>query len=194
MAQFDRTITHWTGGGPKANSVDKKSYNTITEQDGTVVQGKHSPEDNIVTSDGIYAAHTFRLNTRSIGKAMAGMLDAKESPLDFGPYPITEKQFEAHCKELARTHTFREIPVSRATCLTHAEVEITLGVKQKQKWDITVLQFKPKLKGAIAVGDYMRSRVNHYMKDFEPKSETPKPEPRFFFTALFEALFGKDGR
>lgn len=160
---FKRTITHWTGGGGRANATDKEHYHTITEYDGNVVDGKHDEEDNIVTSDGDYAAHTRNLNTDSIGKAMAGMKDATEYPLDYGPAPINRVQFEAHCKELAATHMAYGIPVTNRTCITHAEVEPTLGVKQNNKWDLTVLPFEPSIRGAIPVGDYMRSRVRAYM-------------------------------
>jgi hypothetical protein len=45
------------------------------------------------------------------------------------------------------------------TVLTHAEVQPTLGVKQRGKWDITRLSFKPDLVGAIPVGNYIRETV-----------------------------------
>lgn len=163
MSQFRRTITHWTAGGNRASDLDKKHYHFITEWDGTIVKGTHAPADNIVTSDGDYAAHTLNLNTGSIGVAMAGMRGAVEQPFSAGPSPLTEKQFEAHCLLLAELHREHAIPVTRETCLTHAEVEPTLGVKQRGKWDITRLPFKPDTRGALPVGDYMRERVKSYM-------------------------------
>ena len=163
MNQMLRSTTHWTAGGGRANAVDREHYHRITEYDGTVINGKEAIEDNLVTSDGDYAAHTLRLNTGSAGFAMAGMIGAIEHPFDAGTSPITEKQFEAHCAMLADFHISYGIPVTRETCLTHAEVEPTLGVKQRGKWDLTRLPFKPGLRGAIPVGDYMRSRVKAYM-------------------------------
>lgn len=177
MYNFKRTITHWTGGAGRANSVDKKHYHRITEHDGNIVWGNEEIEDNIVTSDGDYAAHTRNLNTGSIGLAMAGMMDATDYPLNFGPAPITRVQFEAHCKLVAEVHTEYRIPITRETCLTHAEVEPTLGVKQNQKWDITILQFEPTIRGAIPIGDYMRERVKFYMGADYPK-ETDYPVVR----------------
>jgi len=174
MSDFKRTITHWTGGGGRANSTDKRHYHRITEHDGNVVKGNEKIEDNIVTSDGDYAAHTRNLNTGSIGLAMAGMMDATEYPLNFGPAPITRTQFEAHCRLLAEIHTEYRIPVTPQTCLTHAEVEPTLGVKQRNKWDITVLQFEPTIRGAIPIGDYMRERVKFYMgADYPQENDYP---------------------
>lgn len=160
-----RTVTHWTGGGGRASAPDKKHYHYITEFDGRRVKGKEEPEDNIVVSDGDYAAHTLRLNTGSIGVAMAAMVGAKESPLDYGSSPITEIQFERHCALLAELHIEHGIPVTPSTCLTHAEVEPRLGVKQRGKWDITVLKFRPDLRGALRIGDYMRERVRFYIEE-----------------------------
>lgn len=171
MAKMKRTISHWTGGGGRANSLDKKHYHFITEFDGRVVQGNETPEDNLVTSDGDYAAHTRNLNTESIGCAMAGMLDATESPLNFGPSPLTRVQFEAHCKHLAEVHIKYGIPVTPTTCITHIEAETTLGVKQNGKWDITVLPFEPSIRGAIPVGNYMRERVLSYMGKEAPEAQ-----------------------
>lgn len=170
-----RSITHWTAGGKRASALDKKHYNFLTEFDGTLVRGKHTIGDNITTSDGIYAAHTLKLNTGSMGLAMCGMRGAQESPFSPGPDPINEKQFEAHCELLARKHIQYRVPVTKTTCLTHAEVQPRLGVRQKGKWDITHLVFKPNLIGAYAVGDYMRSRVRHYVAKNGGIPEARKP-------------------
>lgn len=164
-----RSITHWTAGGGRASARDKECYHRITEFDGNVVAGNEKIEDNIVTSDDDYAAHTLNLNTGSAGFAMAGMAGAVEDPFDPGPSPINERQFEAHCKMLAEFHAAYGIPVTRETCLTHAEVQPTLGVKQRGKWDIERLVFKPELRGPLQVGDYMRERVKSYMPTSIPE-------------------------
>lgn len=174
MPEIKRSITHWTAGGGRASPVDKKHYHFITEYDGTVVAGKEEIEDNIVTSDGDYAAHVLNLNTGSAAFAMAGMRGATQVPFDPGPSPLTNEQFERHCRLLADFHQSRGIPVTERTCLTHAEVEPTLGVPQRGKWDITRLPFKPELRGAIAVGNYMRKRVRSYMTGPVPE-DTRRP-------------------
>jgi hypothetical protein len=158
-----RIIGHWTGGGGRASAKDLQHYHRLVEYDGTIVAGKEEIEDNIVTSDGDYAAHTRNLNTDSIGIAMCGMHGAIEHPFQPGDSPLTEKQFNAFCiliSDLCRQYS---IPVTRETVLTHAEVEPTLGVKQRGKWDIVRLPFKPGLVGALAVGDYMRDRVRQIL-------------------------------
>lgn len=162
---MDRIITHWTAGGGRASALDRKHYHRLTEWDGNIVAGTEAIEDNIVTSDGDYAAHTRNLNTGSIGVAMCGMRGATEYPFDPGPSAISEKQFNAHCvlvADLCRTYG---IPVTRETVLTHAEVEPTLGVKQRGKWDLTRLPFRRDLVGALPVGDYMRERVLQILGD-----------------------------
>lgn len=163
MSGIKRSITHWTGGGGRASPLDKKHYHRITEFDAQIVEGNEEIADNIVTADDDYAAHTLNLNTGSGGFAMAGMLGAIENPFDAGSAPINERQFEAHCRMLADFHAGQGIPITRETCLTHAEVQPTLGVKQRGKWDLTRLPFKPELRGALPVGDYLRERVKSYM-------------------------------
>lgn len=160
-----RVICHWTAGAGRASDLDLAHYHRLVEYDGKIVHGKEAIEDNIVTSDGDYAAHTLRLNTGSIGVALCGMRGAKEQPFHPGPSPITELQFEAGCKLIADLCVEYGIPVGRKTVLFHAEVEPTLGVKQRGKWDIARLPFKPEIRGAIPVGDYMRARVKMYLGD-----------------------------
>lgn len=155
-----RVIIHWTAGGSRANATDREHYHRLVEYDGTIIAGTESVADNIVTSDGDYAAHTRNLNTGSIGVAMCGMRGAVEYPFDAGPSPLTEKQFRACAILVADLCREYSIPVTRRTVLFHAEVQPTLGVKQRGKWDVTRLPFRPDLVGALAVGDHFRELVS----------------------------------
>lgn len=161
--RMDRIISHWTGGTGRANSLDLKHYHKLTEFDGRQRDGNEEIADNVVTSDGDYAAHTLNLNTRSIGVAMCGMAGATERPFNAGEYPLTEVQFEAHCELIAELCNQYNIPVTPTTVLSHAEVEPNLGVKQRNKWDYIKLPFRQDLHGARACGDYMRERVKFYL-------------------------------
>ena len=168
-----RIIVHWTGGGGRANAVDRQHYHRLVEYDGTIVAGTEEIADNVVTSDGDYAAHTRNLNTDSIGIALCGMQGATEYPFDPGPSPLTDKQWRAACiliSDLAREYS---IPVTPQTVLTHAEVEPTLGVKQIGKWDITRLPFKPQIVGALPVGHHMRQMVREILGDSAPETQMP---------------------
>jgi len=173
-----RIIMHWTAGGSRASADDKTHYHRLVEYDGTIVAGTEAIEDNIVTSDGDYAAHTLGLNTGSIGVSMCGMRGAVENPFDAGPSPVTEKQFRAFCIMVADLARQYAIPITPETVLTHAEVEPNLGVKQRGKWDFTRLPFRDDLRGAKPVGDYFRKTILEVMGVVAPV-ETQRPILRF---------------
>lgn len=162
MNGLKRIIAHWTVGKYTANSIDKKHYHFVVEETGKIIDCVHKPESNIRPSKGNYAAHCLNCNTGSIGISMASMFGAK-SQTNFGDYPFTERQFNAMCKKIAELCVEYNISVSPMTVLSHAEVEPTLGIKQRGKWDFTVIPFMPKVKGARACGDEMRKRVNAYL-------------------------------
>ena len=164
-----RIIVHWTAGRYKASSLDRQHYHFIFEDDGNEVPGIYSVEANRKPRKGAYAAHTLNCNTGSIGLSMACMLNATER--DFGSCPMTEAQFEAMARKAAELAIQYGIRVTPQTVLSHAEVQGNLGIKQRGKWDFTVLPFRPGLKGATACGDYFRSRVISHMR----QKETPAP-------------------
>jgi N-acetyl-anhydromuramyl-L-alanine amidase AmpD len=159
MSQLKRIIMHWSAGGNTPSSVDREHYHFVVGGDGAVVRGVHTPEDNIITTDQIYGAHTRRLNTGSIGVAMAGMLGAVERPFNPGRAPLTAVQVEAFVQMVARLCRQYKIPVTRRTVLTHAEVQPTLGVEQRGKWDINWLPGDRGVSDPIAVGDRLRARI-----------------------------------
>lgn len=160
---------HWTGGSYTPSDVDKKAYHRIINGDGKVVLGYHSIADNENTTDGKYAAHTFNNNTRNIGVAIAAMggKEVKESPLVVGKYPIKPIQWNTFIREIASLCKEYNIPVTPKTVMTHAEVQTNLGIKQKNKWDITLLpgdeNSRKRVRTAKEVGDIMRREVQFYI-------------------------------
>jgi hypothetical protein len=160
-----RIVMHWTAGGHKASDLDRAHYHEIVEGDGERVKGDMLPEANNNTSDGHYAAHTRRLNTGSVGLSMAAMAGAQERPFKKGRFPITEKQLDVFCEMVAEYADTYGIEVRRDTVLTHAEVEPTLGVKQRGKWDIAWLPGMSKPGDPIEVGDKIRDMVRAKQKD-----------------------------
>jgi len=183
--RMKRIICHWTAGGSRASNLDREHYHRLVEQDGTVVKGYKSVADNIVASDGDYAAHTLNLNTRSIGVSMCGMRDAIEYPFSPGPSPINEEQFLVFCRLIADLCREYSIPVTPKTVLTHAEVETNLGVKQRGKWDIAVLPWDRRLTGARVVGDHLRKTVTAMLGD---KPAVPATRPAIRFGAMGVAV------
>ena len=161
-----RIIMHWTGGAYQPSAYDKKHYHKLIDGNGKVHDGKYPIAANETISGG-YAAHTRNCNTGSIGIAVCAMFGAKESPFDVGNYPITDKQFSALTREVARLCMEYEIEVTPQTVLTHAEVQDTLGIAQRAKWDITVLDGRKA--SAKTVGDYLRHEVRCFIRDLTPK-------------------------
>lgn len=173
---------HWTAGGHRASYLDLRHYHEIVEGDGNRVMGDLLPEANENTRDGKYAAHTRALNTGSIGLSMAAMAGAREAPFSAGSHPITDAQLKAFCEMVAEYADTYNIPVDRRTILTHAEVEPTLGVKQRGKWDITWFPGLSRPIDPIEAGDRLREMIKghlHHMKDPEPLVMAKPGKPKW---------------
>lgn len=164
MSGLHGIVLHWTAGGPAASVLDKEHYHFMVQQDGKVVTGNRTPEDNITCSDGRYAAHTLNANTGRIGVALCGMVGAVQSPFTPGRSPITWSQIGAACRLVAQLCRKYEIAVTRQTVLTHAEVSPTLGIKQRGKWDIAWLPGMAASGDPVAVGDRLRHDISAALK------------------------------
>jgi N-acetyl-anhydromuramyl-L-alanine amidase AmpD len=162
VCAMKRIIVHWTGGGHKASAIDRADYHIIIEDDGKLVRGDHTIDDNVSTGDDDYAPHTKGLNAASIGISAACMAGAAESPFVAGPFPMTETQWKVMAEVAAELATFYGIPLTRKTILGHGEVRKILGVNQKQKWDPLVLPWNTGLTKAQA-GDLFREEVGKHM-------------------------------
>lgn len=158
-AQMQRIIVHWTAGGNKASATDRKHYHLLVEGDGKLVRGDPPITANAAPIKAGYAAHTLNCNTGSIGVSLCGMAGAVERPFSAGKSPITMQQWAALPAILAALCRRYSIPVTPGTVLSHAEVQATLGIAQRGKWDIAILPFDPSLNTARKVGDQMRAAV-----------------------------------
>lgn len=185
-----RIILHWTAGRNKVTATDKKHYHFIVDGDGVVHAGNLPPEANLSTADGEYAAHTRGTNTGAIGLAAAGMWNAKERPFNPGPSPMTQVQIDAMTTEAARLAKKYKIPVRRDTILTHAEVEPTLGIKQRGKWDITWLPGMAKVGKPVDVGDRLRGMIKAEIEAMARPIEKPAAKSQGWLAALIQAIFG----
>ncbi len=160
-----RIHMHWTAGGHTPNHVDLEHYHRISDGNGNTHVGKHPIRANArPIGNKPYAAHTRKANTDAIGVSMAAMRGAKESPFDPGTSPITTTQLDGFVKMVAELCEDYDIPVTRETVLTHAEVQPTLGVKQRFKWDITWLPGMEKPGDPIVVGDVLRKMIKEKMQ------------------------------
>lgn len=181
-----RIIWHWSAGAHKASAIDKRHYHVIIEGDGTVVSGDKLPEANLDTSDGHYAAHTRAANTGAIGLAVAAMTGAKERPFNPGKYPITQVQLTQLIEETANLCETYDIPVTRETVLSHAEVQPTLGIRQRGKWDIAWTPGMTEPGDPVQVGDRLRAMVKVQMGRKGP--DKPAPPSSGGFAAILKAI------
>ena len=184
-----RIIIHWTAGGHRPNATDRKHYHQIIAGDGSVTPGDFPISANagsLVT--GAYAAHTLNCNTGSIGIALAAMAGAQEKPFKAGAAPVTPAQEKALTALLVKLCDQYQIPVTRETVLTHAEVQPTLGIAQKGKWDITWLPGMTQPGNPLTVGDLIRQRV----RDARAVTPDPVAAPGWLeaLLNLFAKLFG----
>lgn len=161
MAGLEHIIAHWAVTRYKCDENSKHHYHFIYDGDGKETVGHYTPEANISVSDGAYAAHTLDCNKGSIGVSCAAMLGA-ESETNYGNYPITAAQFNSMCAGIARLCIKYGIRVTPKTVLSHAEVQETLGIVQRGKWDISVLPHV-NLRGAKACGNFIRVTVSQYI-------------------------------
>jgi hypothetical protein len=182
-----RIHLHWTAGGHKATATDRNHYHFIVEGDGTEVDGAFAPEDNLVIGDGEYAAHTLNANTAAIGVAVAAMRGAKERPFNPGPSPITPQQLDAFVRLCARLCVRYGISVTRWSVLTHAEVQTTLGIQQRGKWDITWLPGMDQPGTPIEVGDRLRRLISAEVERITGPTQVVTA-PASFFAKLVAAL------
>ena len=158
-----RIHLHWTAGGYRPSALDLSHYHFVIDGDGREHAGNLPPQANVSTTDGAYVAHTLGANTGAIGIAVCAMAGAQERPLMWGTAPLLQVQVDALCRLAARLAVQYRIPCRRDTILTHAEVQPTLGVRQRGKWDITVLPGMDTVGDAIDVGDVLRERIGQMM-------------------------------
>ena len=156
--KMQRIILHWTAGSHTASAIDKQHYHILVQGDGTLVRGDHSIDDNVSTKDDDYAAHTRGMNTKSIGVSACCMLDARENPLQPGPFPLLKDQWLTMAAVTAELCKFYGIKVTPTTVLGHGEVQKLLHIAQKGKWDPLVLPWNPKLT-KTQVGNLFREEV-----------------------------------
>jgi len=148
-----RIHLHWTAGGHTVNSTDRKHYHIVIEGSGKEVS---------CNAETKRLAHTLNANGGAIGISMACMAGAVERPFSWGSAPMTAAQLHGMCKAAARLAVQYDIPISRYSVLTHAEVQPILGIKQRQKWDISVLPGMIDPSNPNMVGDRIRQIILGY--------------------------------
>lgn len=148
-----RIHLHWTAGGHTANSTDKAHYHIVIEGSGKEI---------LCHAETAKLAHTLNANGGAIGISMACMAGAVERPFAWGSAPMTTAQLHGLCKAAARLALKYDIPITRYSVLTHAEVQPTLGIAQRQKWDVCIIPGMSEPGNPNAVGDRIRQIILGY--------------------------------
>lgn len=187
-----RIIWHWTAGGHTPNSVDLKAYHEVIDNNGRVHRGQSPISANARPIKPNYARHTARLNTDSIGISIASMAGAKERPFNSGRFPVTPAQVDALVKRTAELCKEYNIPVTRETVLSHAEVPITLNIPQPGKWDINWLPGMSSPTNPITVGDTLRARVSAILANPQTPPKVEKPPAFGFLRRLLKNVKRED--
>lgn len=161
---MNRIIMHHSAGPGRVTDMDRQHYHRIVDAQGVVHSGNHPIADNAPgrsLQTGKYAAHTRGLNTGSIGVAIAAMAGARWNDPRGSTFSFpTQVQMDEFIKEVARLAFRYNIPVTPKTILSHAEVQITLGVKQAGKWDFDYDPFGQTVsRDPIEIGDRLRSLI-----------------------------------
>jgi hypothetical protein len=175
---INRIIWHHTGGNYTPNDTDRAAYHVLIHGDGEVSYGEHRISANAANKKlvpGQYAAHCRNLNSGSIGIAVCAMAGG-EWAKPYDRTPVKQEQVAALVAETATLCRLYGITPFRRTVLSHAEVEPTLGVMQRNKWDF---DYDPSrvmtLRDPIIIGDALRDAVLKAMGG--PANAMPEARP-----------------
>lgn len=172
---INRITIHHTGGAHTPNATDLNAYHFVVDGAGKVHDGRWPVSANVGRlSPGRYAAHTLGLNTGNIGVSMAAMHGGQwGNPRASKAFPTTAQvdATVAHVATLADRYGIRP---DRRFILTHAEVQTTLGITQRQKWDF---DYDPyglmDTRDPVRIGDMLRGLVTAHMGG-PPQAHVPE--------------------
>lgn len=163
---FDRgvrgVVWHWTAGANGLIELELDAYNFLTDTKGNLYDGNSTIAEQVMYDwrKGVGASHTKSMNTGWIGISQDAMAGAKQTnPITWGSHPITWEGIDAMLEKTMEICEEYNVPVSPWTTLSHAEVQPTLGIKQRWKWDYVVLPGDDSSRNPVHVGDELRARM-----------------------------------
>lgn len=162
---FDRgvrgVVWHWTAGANGLIELERNSYNFLTDTKGNLYDGNHTIASQVAydINRRVGASHTRSMNTGWIGISQDAMAGANGWPMNWGSHPITWEGIDAMLEKTMEICEEYNIPVSKWTTLSHAEVQPTLNIPQKNKWDYMVLPGDTGPRDPVVVGDQLRKRM-----------------------------------
>lgn len=163
---MNRIIWHHSGGPYAPTADDLEAYHRTIDGDGKLHLGRHPISANAPGRKllpGRYAAHCLDLNGGSIGpaiNALGGKNTTWADPFGSTAFPVKPVQVDALIADSARLCIEYGIVPDRRFTLSHAEVEITLGIKQRNKWDFDYPpRGGPGRRDPVAIGDDLRAEL-----------------------------------
>ena len=116
--------------------------------------------------------HAGFANSDAMGIAICGMRGASESGHYLGVYPIKECQYDMMIEEVAAYAKGYGIPITPTTVLLHSEVNHSLKVNGRYKWDVN---YSPRegFMSAQYAGEMLRERVQAVIDNTPPTTTTP---------------------
>lgn len=173
---MNRIVMHHSGGRYAPNALDIKAYHGLVGGEGQRIAGKYPVLSNAPgrITKGRYAAHTWKLNTGAIGRAIAAMHQGQWAYPYRGPCPVKPVQVDELLRWVAEDAIEWGIPIEPEFILTHAEVQITLGVTQRNKWDFDYdPRARSKGRDPIAIGNELRQEIRRIMSNMKPARLAP---------------------
>lgn len=170
---MNRLTWHHSGGGYKPSETDLLHYHFVIDGDGEVHHGNHTVDENssgLRLIEGHYAAHTWKLNSGNIGAAVAAMAGGQWADPYGCKAPVRNVQIDSLITLSAALVVTYDVAVDREHTLSHAEVQPTLGVTQRNKWDF---DYDPRRKlstrDPVLIGDELRQELLIKLKQIVPK-------------------------
>lgn len=161
ISGLHRIHWHWTAGTYEVTADTCAHYNDVHDYEGNSYDGRFPAQHQAMYDwrKGIGVSHTRGSNTGCIGQSVACMAGSSGWPVSWGKYPITWEGIDAMLERSAHYCKEFDIPVTKWSTLTHAEIEPILGIQQRGKWDIRLLPGDEKLRDPIEAGDILRKRL-----------------------------------
>jgi len=156
-------VFHWAASSYNVTNDTTKHYNGLFDHTGIEYDGGAPAGHQAQYSRTYGVSHTLNNNTGFVGLAVSGMGDASANwganSVDQGKWPLTWKGVDAMLKKGAFYCKQYDIRPSKWTTLTHAEVQPSLNITQRGKWDFQVLPESTTLLSPIVCGDILRKRM-----------------------------------
>lgn len=153
---------HWTAGARGIIQLERDHYNAVTDSDGNIYDGKWRIETQADYRAGYYGcSHTLNANTGAGGVSMDCMAGANENPFSWGSNKMTWGHVNGMLNWTAVQCQAFDIPVTKWSTLSHSEIQPTLGIWQRWKWDINILPDMEEPGDPVEVGDRLRGMLKH---------------------------------